>query len=76
VELEAVLNEARESFESGKTRSFSWRMSQLKALLQLLRENEEEIMRVLKEDLGKHRVEAFRDEVRAHHHPFKATTVC
>jgi len=61
--LEAVMNEARESFESGNTRSLSWRTSQLKALMKLLRENEEEITRVLKEDLGKHRVEAFKDEV-------------
>ena len=64
MELEAVLNEARERFESGKTRSLSWRTSQLKALMKLLRENEEEILSVLKEDLGKHRVEAFRDEVK------------
>lgn len=61
--LEEELKEARETFKSGKTRSFAWRKSQLQALLRLILENEDEIFNVLKEDLGKHRVEAFRDEV-------------
>ncbi|ONK73675.1 uncharacterized protein A4U43_C04F34110 [Asparagus officinalis] len=61
--LEAVLNEVRDTFEGGKTKSLSWRKSQLNALLRLLVETEDEIFRVLKEDLGKHRVEAFRDEI-------------
>lgn len=63
VELEEVLTEVRESFESGKTKSLSWRKSQLQALLKLIKENEEEILRILRVDLGKSRVEAFRDEV-------------
>ncbi|ONK73647.1 uncharacterized protein A4U43_C04F33790 [Asparagus officinalis] len=61
--LDAVLSEAREAFESGKTKGLAWRKSQLAALLKLLQETEEDILRVLKEDLGKHRAEAFRDEV-------------
>lgn len=63
MELESVLNEARETFASGITRSLSWRITQLRAIRKLLQEQEDEIFRVLKEDLGKHRVEAFRDEV-------------
>jgi aldehyde dehydrogenase (NAD+) len=61
--LENVVEEARTAFESGKTKSFDWRNSQLKALLKLLQEREDVLFRVLKDDLGKHRVEAFRDEV-------------
>lgn len=61
--LERQLSVVRRCFESGKTRSLSWRKSQLKALQRLLREKEQEIFRVLKEDLGKHQAEAFRDEV-------------
>ncbi|KAJ6818452.1 aldehyde dehydrogenase family 3 member F1-like [Iris pallida] len=57
------LSVVRRCFESGKTRSLSWRKSQLKALQRLLVEREKDIFRVLKEDLGKHQAEAFRDEV-------------
>jgi acyl-CoA reductase-like NAD-dependent aldehyde dehydrogenase len=61
--LESVVAEARTAFESGKTKGFDWRNSQLKALLRFLKEREHELCRVLKDDLGKHPVEAFRDEV-------------
>lgn len=61
--MEAVLNEARETFESGKTKSLSWRRAQLSALLLMLQEAEDNILQVLREDLGKHRNEAYRDEV-------------
>lgn len=61
--LESVVAEARTTFESGKTRGFEWRQSQLKSLLRLLKEREDDMCKVLKDDLGKHRVEAFRDEV-------------
>ncbi|XP_078166717.1 aldehyde dehydrogenase 3F1 [Carex rostrata] len=63
--LESVVAEARTTFESGKTRGFDWRQSQLKSLLRLLKEREDDMCKVLKDDLGKHRVEAFRDEVGA-----------
>lgn len=62
--LESVVAEARTAFENGKTKGFDWRNSQLKSLLRFLQERESELLRVLKDDLGKHRVEAFRDEVR------------
>nr|DAD46917.1 TPA_asm: hypothetical protein HUJ06_016854 [Nelumbo nucifera] len=57
------LEELRWTFESGKTRSISWRKAQLQALLNFLRDNEEQILEAIHEDVGKHRVEAFRDEV-------------
>ncbi|XP_008803615.2 aldehyde dehydrogenase family 3 member F1 [Phoenix dactylifera] len=65
MELEGVLAELRESFESGRTRSLSWRQSQLRALSDILHKEEEDIFRALKADLGKHKTEAYRDEVGA-----------
>lgn len=62
-EMERELEEMRECYRSGRTREASWRKSQLNGLLKLLREREEEIFRALHQDLGKHPVEAYRDEV-------------
>ena len=61
--VEESLAELRQTFRSGKTRTASWRKSQLKALLRLIHENEDKIFEALKHDLGKHAVEAYRDEV-------------
>nr|QCI61344.1 Aldehyde dehydrogenase [Crocus sativus] len=63
VGLESQLGGVRSCFKSGKTRSLSWRKSQLKAVMKLLQEKENDIFVALKEDLGKHPAEAFRDEV-------------
>ncbi|XP_020592565.1 aldehyde dehydrogenase family 3 member F1-like [Phalaenopsis equestris] len=63
MEVERALKESREAFESGVTRSYSWRMSQLRALKAILIEKEADIFEALKLDLGKHRIEAYRDEV-------------
>ncbi|RZB84279.1 aldehyde dehydrogenase family 3 member F1-like [Glycine soja] len=57
------LENVRKYYGSGKTKEASWRESQLKGLHNFLVEKEEEILRALKHDLGKHYVEAFRDEV-------------
>ncbi|XP_047316736.1 aldehyde dehydrogenase family 3 member F1-like isoform X1 [Impatiens glandulifera] len=61
--LERQMEELRETFESGKTRKAAWRKSQLKALLSLLKEKEEDIFLALQQDLGKHPAETFRDEL-------------
>lgn len=61
--LEWDLEETREYFKTGKTKEPSWRISQLKALQQLLKQNEQQIYSALMQDLGKHHAEAFRDEV-------------
>ncbi|KAG0454037.1 hypothetical protein HPP92_025341 [Vanilla planifolia] len=63
MEMKRVVEEAREAFESRITRSYFWRSSQLRALRDLLVEKEAEICDVLRKDLGKHYVEAYRDEV-------------
>ncbi|TVU15039.1 hypothetical protein EJB05_38539, partial [Eragrostis curvula] len=55
--------ELRQAYESGKTRSLAWRQAQLRGLLRFLKEEEEAAFAALREDLGKHRAEAYRDEV-------------
>ncbi|KAG4979651.1 hypothetical protein JHK85_033609 [Glycine max] len=60
--LERDLNDTRGYYESGKTKEASWRESQLKGLRRFLIEKQEDIMNALMHDLGKHQLEAFRDE--------------
>ncbi|XP_051142235.1 aldehyde dehydrogenase family 3 member F1-like [Andrographis paniculata] len=59
----AMVDQLRHTFNSGKTKEESWRRSQLQNLLSLLVEKEDAICDALKNDLGKHPVESFRDEV-------------
>ena len=61
--VEESLGEARKTFSSGKTRSVEWRKKQLRALIELIHDNEEKIFKALHDDLGKHPTEAYRDEV-------------
>lgn len=61
--LERDLNNMREYYGSGNTKETSWRESQLKGLRRFLIEKEEDMLKALMHDLGKHHVEAFRDEV-------------
>ncbi|CAK7334409.1 unnamed protein product [Dovyalis caffra] len=61
--LEGTLAGVRETFESGRTRSIAWRKSQLKAMIEFVQDNEEKIFKSLDQDLGKHPVEAYRDEI-------------
>ncbi|XP_062219788.1 aldehyde dehydrogenase family 3 member F1-like [Phragmites australis] len=58
-----LVSDLREVYESGRTKDLEWRQSQIKGLIRLMQEKEEEIFDVLREDLGKHRGESFRDEV-------------
>ncbi|GER40388.1 aldehyde dehydrogenase [Striga asiatica] len=53
----------RRAFRNGKTRGIEWRKAQLRAVLRLLAENEAQIFEALRLDLGKHPVEAYRDEI-------------
>ncbi|KAK1435170.1 hypothetical protein QVD17_00930 [Tagetes erecta] len=61
--LDLDLKELREAFNSGKTKESSWRISQLHGLLHILEDKENDISMALKKDLGKHHVEAYRDEI-------------
>ncbi|XLT68710.1 hypothetical protein HN873_025149, partial [Arachis hypogaea] len=48
-----VMKELRGSFRSGKTRSYEWRVSQVKALLKMVTDNEKQIIDALLSDLAK-----------------------
>ncbi|KAI3976450.1 hypothetical protein MKX01_008308 [Papaver californicum] len=61
--MEREVEALRETFISGKTKCINWRRSQLKAILTLLNDNEEEIFTALYKDVGKHPCEAYRDEI-------------
>lgn len=58
-----VLKRQREFFASGATRSESWRRDVLGKLRQGIREYESEILRALKEDLGKSGTESYMTEI-------------
>ncbi|KAL4335767.1 hypothetical protein GQ457_07G036640 [Hibiscus cannabinus] len=62
-DLGREIMEMRECFRNGNTKPMSWRRSQLHALRSFLLDYELPILRALNLDLGKHYVEAFRDEV-------------
>lgn len=62
-DLEPDLKELRDTFNTGKTKEYSWRISQLRGLLHILEDRENDIFLALEKDLGKHQVEAYRDEV-------------
>ncbi|KAF7047053.1 hypothetical protein CFC21_056039 [Triticum aestivum] len=57
------LGSLQEVRESGRTKDLAWRRSQLRGLLRLLTEKEDDIFGVLHDDLGKHRAESYRDEL-------------
>ncbi|MHA7280146.1 aldehyde dehydrogenase family protein [Arthrobacter sp. MDT2-2] len=59
----ALLADQRRYFDSGATRRAAWRRDQLRALLRLLAEREDELTGALEEDLGKSRTEGFLSEV-------------
>lgn len=50
---ESVVTDARNAFNSGVTKSFEFRLNQIKALLRLIEENEEKIISAIIEDTRK-----------------------
>lgn len=63
VDAEAIVKELRGTYESGKTKSYEWRVSQLKALLKIGENYEKEIADALYSDLSKPELEAFIHEI-------------
>lgn len=59
----AMVNDLRLTFESGKTRSYKWRVSQLEALIDITDRHHQEIVQALYADLSKSETEAFIQEV-------------
>lgn len=57
------LDELRETFKSGKTKTFEWRKAQLQSLLKMVTDQENKCFQALYDDVGKSKIEAFKDEV-------------
>ncbi|MEQ9320486.1 MAG: aldehyde dehydrogenase family protein [Polyangiaceae bacterium] len=59
----ALVAELRRSFEAGRTKSYAWRVEQLKGLKRMLSEREADILEALAADVGKPRLEGYSTEV-------------
>lgn len=62
-EIREVLEQQRQFYTSGKTKSMPYRIEQLKKLKNQVRRYEEELIEALADDLGKHRTESFMTEI-------------
>lgn len=59
----SLVKELRGSFNAGKTKSYEWRIAQLKGIEKMIDEREKDIIEALHEDLSKPELEAFVSEV-------------
>lgn len=58
-----AVESARQAFQTGRTRSYDWRLSQLKGLQRFLDERQDDILRALALDLGKPHFDALMSEI-------------
>ncbi|KAM6542055.1 hypothetical protein CsatB_006502 [Cannabis sativa] len=58
-----LLKELKQSFASGKTRSYEWRVSQLKSILKFVNDHEQDVVDALRSDLSKPEFESVIYEV-------------
>ena len=58
-----LVKELRKNFNSGRTKSYEWRISQLESIVKMLEEKEKDITDALQKDLSKPAFEAFISEV-------------
>ncbi|OHT06999.1 fatty aldehyde dehydrogenase variant form [Tritrichomonas foetus] len=56
--IPTIVNELRDYFNSGATKSLKWRQSQLKGLIKLLNENSQAWVDAMNSDMGSHHFEA------------------
>ncbi|KAK6132294.1 hypothetical protein DH2020_033994 [Rehmannia glutinosa] len=61
--VERVSQDLRSVYRSGKTKTFDWRVSQLKALLKITTRHEKDIFEALRSDLNKSENDAYLHEV-------------
>ncbi|MFI9408625.1 aldehyde dehydrogenase family protein [Nocardia gamkensis] len=61
--VSAAVERTRRSFASGRTRGVEWRLEQLRGIVKLLDEREEEIAAALADDLGRNKAEAWFGDV-------------
>jgi len=62
-QIDQVFEQQQAFFKSGATRSYEFRIKQLNLIKALVKENEQAILDALKQDLGKHPLEAFSSEI-------------
>ncbi|XP_039038598.1 aldehyde dehydrogenase family 3 member H1-like [Hibiscus syriacus] len=62
-EAAVLVNKLRKTFNSGKTKSYEWRISQLESISKMVDEKEKEIIEALYEDLSKPQLEAYLSEI-------------
>lgn len=62
-EATAMVSELRRTFSTGKTRSYEWRVAQLKSIAKMVNERETEIVEALRSDLNKPEFESVLYEV-------------
>lgn len=58
-----IVHHLRNTFQSGKTKPVEYRIKQLKSLEKMVKENQEEIIKVLLEDLHKNKYESILTEI-------------
>src|SRR5215213_5018863 len=58
-----LLGELRATFAEGTTKPLGWRVEQLKGLLRLVQESEDELLAALAQDLGKPRLEGWSSDL-------------
>uniref|UniRef100_A0A7N0TZ34 aldehyde dehydrogenase (NAD(+)) n=1 Tax=Kalanchoe fedtschenkoi TaxID=63787 RepID=A0A7N0TZ34_KALFE len=58
-----LVGELRRSFDSGTTRSYEWRIAQIKQIAKMMEEKESEIFEALRADLSKPKFEAYVSEI-------------
>ncbi|OMP01147.1 Aldehyde dehydrogenase NAD(P)-dependent [Corchorus olitorius] len=58
-----LVKDLRRTFNSGKTKSYDWRISQLESISKMIEEKEKDIFKAIKEDLAKPEFEAFAAEI-------------
>ncbi|CAM9626503.1 unnamed protein product [Heterosigma akashiwo] len=61
--LKGIVNDARQSFESGLSNDLKWRLGQLRSMRKMLKENETPIVDALKRDLGRPHFEAVMGDI-------------
>ncbi|MGL5351935.1 MAG: aldehyde dehydrogenase [Clostridium sp.] len=62
-EIRVIFESQKKFFETGKTKNIDFRISNLKKLKMLIKENEENIIEALKKDLGKSPFETYATEI-------------
>lgn len=63
VQIDQIFEQQQAFYKSGATRTFDFRIKQLKLIKTLVKDNEQAILDALKQDLGKHPFEAYSSEI-------------